>query len=167
MYPAPKLLHYCCAFVAAAVITTTGDAQETRQHLYVESTPFNRVMVLDNRIDTIKVYTAHSGKYPPESLKWQNVAYEMEQHITKTLSTVPMGNTTLLVNIEQLRVSNRWGGYIMFLAGVFSQTENGRYRKIITINAHYAMDKDIDDVLKPLAIDLVDAATVYTDPAYS
>ena len=172
MYPAPKPLRCSFILIVVVVITTTGDAQDKiRHHLYVDSTPFNQVLVLDNRFDTVKVYTYQTGKYPPESLTWHNVASEMERSISQTLSTVPMGNKTLLVEIEHLRVANRLVGIncggLVFSAGVYRQTENNRYRKIITINLGYPIDKDIDDALKPIAIDLIDVATVYTDPTYS
>jgi hypothetical protein len=171
MYPAPKPLQYSLMLVAV-MITTTGEAQyKVRQNLYVDSTPFNQVLVLDNRFDTTKVYTYQTGNYPPQSLIWRNVAYEMERCVTKTLSNVSTGNKTLLVNIEQLRVANRSSGIssrgIMFSACVYCQIENDRYKKIITINLGYPINRDIGDALKPIAIDLVDAATVYTDPSYS
>jgi hypothetical protein len=152
--------------IVVVVITTTGDAQDKiRHHLYVDSTPFNQVLVLDNRFDTVKVYTYQTGKYPPESLTWHNVASEMERSISQTLSTVPMGNKKPCSwEIEHLRVANRLvgincGRFCVFRWRVSPNRKNNRYRKIITINLGAIPSiKTLIDAHKPIAIDLIDVA---------
>src|SRR5882724_9177122 len=70
--------------------------------------PFDKVIVLDNRIDTSsRIYTYETGQYPLAYLSLnRSVKNEIESYIYKVVEPLQKGNYTLLVNIEELHIPN-------------------------------------------------------------
>lgn len=92
----------------AQINTVTVALKFDKKSLHITSFPFNEIIVLDNRIDTSKIFTYQNGKYPPTTLTLaQPTSITIKNYIQNATSNLLKENKTLLINIDQLRVSNK------------------------------------------------------------
>jgi hypothetical protein len=71
-------------------------------------TPFGTVEMLDNRFDTVTLYSFQDGSFPPSVLKFDGAAAdEIGQYLQDAINTLHHGSDTLLVNLRQLRMTNK------------------------------------------------------------
>lgn len=69
--------------------------------------PYSTVQVIDNRMDTTKIYTKQTGIYPPRHVNFNEpVATVIKEYIDSSLRNSEKGAGELLINIEQLSIAN-------------------------------------------------------------
>lgn len=116
-------------------------------------TPFDKVEVLDNRIDTAKFYTYQTGSYPVISLGFgKNAADSIEKYMAQVIKSRPSKEGSLLINIKQLRVCNlqyiprkvgrkefnfRMRDNISFTADIFYKLDGNAYKRLLSIDNLY------------------------------
>jgi hypothetical protein len=136
-----------------------------RKNLYVNYIPFGAVKVLDNRFDTTQVYLWENGTYPPERIDFDTTAsVAIRRYIDDAIHRVRHGSDTLLINIEQMTISNKRriarmgrpdrrhifgikkGDYVvnydlrdrlLFATHVYYKRPDGRYRELVSIHLEY------------------------------
>lgn len=73
----------------------------------VQYFPYSTVRVIDNRIDTTKIYTAQTGIYPPRHVNFNEpAAAVIKKYIDSSIRDSKKGPGELLINIEQLSIAN-------------------------------------------------------------
>ena len=128
-------------------------------HLKVRYVPFDKVIILDNTIDTSKIGIFENGRYPPECISFdQPPGLAIKDYIEKIISPIQKGNKTLLINIKELYIPNRGiftkkrrkglffhhgysnsRDYVRFRSDIYVQTFNCDYQKIATLRLSYFM----------------------------
>lgn len=69
--------------------------------------PYSTVRVIDNRIDTTKIYTAQTGIYPPRHVSFNEpAAAVIKKYVDSSIRDSKKGTGELLINIEQLSIAN-------------------------------------------------------------
>ncbi len=101
--------------IVALFITTSAQPRPNNIHLAFDHrtlnmvyTPFCAVEVLDNRVDTTKIYTVYDGNLSPNVVRFAQPAHvEIQEYIQKAISAIPHGSETLVINLQQLKIVNR------------------------------------------------------------
>ncbi len=142
-----------------------GHLQYSGRGMGIKYTPFGSVQVLDNRLDTGQIYIVQTGQYPPGRVVFDTIASAaIEGYLEDAIHYTRHGQETLLVDIDQLRISNRrriprvWHpnqkhilgvirrdsvmNYdlrknILLTANIYYKSGEGRYRKLLTIHKEY------------------------------
>lgn len=69
--------------------------------------PYATVQVIDNRLDTAKIYTTQTGVYPPQHVNFTEPAsLVIKKYIESSVGASEKGAGELLINIEQLCIPN-------------------------------------------------------------
>ena len=69
--------------------------------------PYSTVRIIDNRMDTTKIYTEQTGKYPPHHANFNEpAAAVIKRYIDSSIRDSKKGDGELLINIEQLYIAN-------------------------------------------------------------
>ncbi len=126
---------------------------------------FGSLQVLDNRLDTGRIYIVQTGQYPPGRVVFDTVASAaIGVYLEDVIHHTRHGQETLVVDIDQLGISNRrriprvWHpnqkhilgvirrdsvmNYdlrknILLTANIYYKSGEGHYRKLITIHKEY------------------------------
>jgi hypothetical protein len=156
--------------------------------LKLSCVPFDRVIVLDNRIDTSKkIYTYETGQYPLAYLSFDHSAKdEIKDYISRVIGPLQKDNRTLLIDINELHIPNygvrktaynnksksayRRGNtrdYINLSAQLFlSQSNKESFKRFATVKVSYYMRPTADlnaDAIRTLLNELIFCTTVYND----
>ncbi len=131
-----------------------------KPHLKIKYVPFSKVVVLDNRIDTSKIYNFETGQYPATSLAFdQPASLAVKNYIENAISPIKKGDRTLLINIKELYIPNNGRSiktnrrrifskdtgyyysrdYIRFFADVYLQSGYNSYKKLVFLRLIYFM----------------------------
>jgi hypothetical protein len=163
--------------------TTYFQVEFNKKELHINYTPFNEVQVLDNRFDTTSILIVENGTYPPQRINIeQPAAYAVKTYITTAMGNLQKGYKTLLLNITQMRVTNKRNinqrdgkhhinsgrdirSYIMFSAEAYYKTGNRLYRKIVTIHKHYYNYPSANAVIAVILNNVLEAASNINDTA--
>jgi hypothetical protein len=69
--------------------------------------PYSTVLVIDNRVDTTRIYTHETGTYPPRHVNFNEpAAVVIKKYIDSSVRDSRKGPGELLINIEQLTIPN-------------------------------------------------------------
>jgi len=122
--------------------------------------PFNKVIVLDNRYDTSKIYLFETGQYPLATVSLKEpTSLAIENYIIKAIDPISKGNKTLLVNVRELYIPNRGiyvkkkivrsgpqainyyysRSYLRFYSDIYIQSGENTYKKIADLQLTYFM----------------------------
>lgn len=142
-----------------------GHLPYSRRGMGIKYSPFGSVQVLDNRLDTGQIYIVQTGGYPPGRVVFDTVASAaIGGYLDEVIHHTRHGQETLLVDIDQLGISNRrriprvWHpnqkhilgvirrdsvlNYdirknILLTANIYYKSGEGHYRKLFTIHKEY------------------------------
>jgi len=113
--------------------------------------PYSSVQVIDNRLDTTKIYTEETGIYPPHNVAFtEPAAAAIKKYIDASVSASQKGHTELLIDLEQLGIpnmvhnlkrfsrsgviaSNPVRAYLQFRVTAWYKNEQGNYNRLLTI----------------------------------
>jgi hypothetical protein len=131
----------------------------TLLRLRVNSIPFARVEILDNRFDTVTFRMRQSGSYPAVKETFSgSTRAAVSRYYEKLLAEIKKkGDKVLLLNITQLRIGNSFAVArraegkgpvlwepvrytIQFCGQAYVQVGPGRYRKIMNFDYHLHMN---------------------------
>lgn len=152
-------------FLLAGLTLSAASQAQDSLHIYLElkgtplsivSTPFREIQVLDNRIDTSRIGNLENGRYPiVYSTFRQPTAIMIRNYLTGQIASLEKGEKSLLLNIEQLKVTNKswilrerpgrpgstrtyYNRSVVRLYGqAYYKTGEGVYRKIVDIHYDY------------------------------
>lgn len=80
--------------------------------------PYSTVWVIDNRMDTTKIYTEQTGVYPPHHANFNEpAAAAIKRYIDSSIRDSKKGTGELLINIEQLSVANIHHSMVRYTIG--------------------------------------------------
>ena len=121
-------------------------------HIRLKSTPFDSILVVDNRDDTSKFLTYDGGYFPIDMQFERPAALAISDYFHRVITPLAKGHLTLLVNITRLNIANVTciprrqvkdpdkneleypRDNLRFTADAWLRTTNGRYRKIVSID---------------------------------
>ncbi|HRH50088.1 MAG TPA: hypothetical protein PLP23_15135 [Panacibacter sp.] len=122
-----------------------------QKKLNITSTPFANIEILDNRIDTERVFNYENGIFPPSYLYLDKSA--VKNYFENAIMNISNGDETLLINLSQLRIANKsyvikngikhpliahnLRMYIQFQAEIFIKKSDNEYKKLLTVNKEY------------------------------
>jgi hypothetical protein len=169
------LLCACISTVEAQDIPVS--LQYEKHSLRIKHTPFKEVLVLDNRIDTLKIRTVKNGGFP---LLYEKIApscaFAVKNYFDAALTQLTKGGETLLIDIRQLRTSNiaviarrkrkgsgtiarNSGGSILFAADLYAANANGTYRKLVSIDKDYSSNEGSENTIRHLLNEALEAVS--------
>jgi hypothetical protein len=146
--------------------------------------PFNKVVVLDNRYDTSKLYIFETGQYPLATVRLSEPAKDaIRKYIENAIAPVRKGDKTLLVNIRELYIPNRGimvkkrierpgpaahnyfysRMYIRFYSDIYIQSGENVFKKIADLQVEYQMMPTADasgDNIRFLLNELIRCASI-------
>jgi hypothetical protein len=100
-------------------------------------TPFNHVVVFDNRYDTVRLAIEGNGIHPAKINELNGSATAVIQtYLESVIAGIATGNLTLYVNIKELRFLNRDPSLLYFNAEAYLPDSAG-FRKIAVINRYF------------------------------
>lgn len=122
-----------------------------KEKLHLATIAFNNIEVIDSRFDTTTVYTNEDGRYPRVYCKFlPSTASVIQQTLMELIAPVNKTDSTILINIKQLRIPNkqyikRRGGRhkfylselrnkLLFIADLYHKTGNNKYRKFASVD---------------------------------
>lgn len=80
--------------------------------------PYSTVQVIDNRMDTTKIYTEQTGIYPPHHANFNEpAAAVIKRYIDSSIRDSKKGTGELLINIEQLYIANIHHAMVRYTIG--------------------------------------------------
>jgi len=145
----------------------TGDSKINllihKPNLKIHYIPFKKVIVLDNRFDTSKIYTFETGEYPLIYLRFDRPAKDaIKAYIEKEIGPLQKGDKTLLINIKELQIPNNgirvkekyaknmFGGaqyynsrdYVRLVSDIYIEVEENVYKKLF--------DLQLIDFMRPI-----------------
>jgi hypothetical protein len=152
--------------------------------------PYSSLQVIDNRLDTTKIYTEETGIYPPHNVAFtEPAAVVIKKYMDASVSASRRGHTELLINLEQLGItnmvhnlkrfsrsgviaSNQVRAFLQFQVTAWYKNEQGNYNKLLTIKREYnyngyeyigrAVRRLLDDCIRLVTFAAPDSAI---DPA--
>ena len=145
--------------------------------LPLKYSPFSEVQILDNRFDTTQLFTIEDGEYPIRRLNIdQPAAYTIKKYITEAILPLSKGNKTLLINITQLRITNKGSiertpnnhgrnpgkgmrNYVIFSAEAYYKTGKKQYSKIVTVHKNYKVYSQPQRTISAIFNELMEAAS--------
>lgn len=84
----------------------------------VQYFPYSTVRVIDNRVDTTKIYTRQTGMYPLCHVNFSEpAAVVIKKYIDSSVRNSTKGTGELLINIEQLYIANIHRSLVRYTIG--------------------------------------------------
>lgn len=139
--------------------------------------PFDSVIVLDNRFDTAAIRYTLDGEYPVRSENFhQPLPAAIKNYLDKAIKPLEKRSETLLVDLHQLKVSNRntpvWDTirnrylflriYVIFEADVYIEQPGNLWRKIVSIQKPYVINYEPVGCTISRALNEMTEATSFT-----
>lgn len=139
--------------------------------LQIDKVPFDQIEILDNRNDTSEIFLYEDGTLPVKSLHLTTEA--IKEYFYNGLKNISKEKKTILLNLTQLRVSNKTyilrrgkkrevyphkqRDYIMFSAEVYFKIDSNKYRKIVVIDKEYYTFGSIEKTVPAILTDFIEA----------
>ena len=138
----PLVVLLCCLLFCAPSLR----AQVETYHLDVPRrsfsetfSPFASVEVLDNRVDTARLYTIESGTYPPLSVTFDtSVQAAVQAYMNLALVGVKRGDAHLLVRIDRMGTANAdLRLFFVFHATAYVRQADNTYMPLLRVKKVY------------------------------
>lgn len=142
------------------------------KELQIDKAPFDKIEILDNRNDTSEIFLYEDGALPVKFLHL--TAETIKEYFYNALKNVSKEKKTILLNLTQLRLSNKTyilrrgkkreiyphkqRDYVIFSAEVYLKTDSNKYRKIVVINKEYYTYGSIEKTVPDIINDFIEAA---------
>jgi hypothetical protein len=138
----PVYVLLCCFLAGAPALRAQVETYHLnlpRKPLAEASSPFGSVEVIDNRLDTARLYTIESGDYPPLAVSFDtSLQVAAQTYMTSALATVKRGDARLLVRIDRLSTANvDLRIFFTCHASVYVQQTDGTYKPLFRVKKVY------------------------------
>lgn len=126
-----------------------------KKDLNINYSPFDKVIVLDNRFDSSRVFNFQDGAWPPRYKSFGRPTSDaIKDYLSGAIEHISTGDKTLLVNVRQLWIGNTpefikeksdplsnklfyIRDRIMIYLDVYVGDKENQYKKIESINKNY------------------------------